>query len=79
MSTLPNHEFPIGASATDGLTPSDSDFWERAFLAVLPLAMEVQGWRMGDKPISQGNDRVELAAVWADHAVRTRRARGTQG
>jgi hypothetical protein len=60
---------------TDGLTQADKDFWERAFIAVLPTAMEAQGWKIGERKISSGDDRNRLAAFWADAAVLEHRAR----
>jgi hypothetical protein len=60
---------------TDGLTQADKDFWERAFIAVLPTAMTVQGWKFGEQKISSGDDRSRLAAFWADDAVLEHRAR----
>lgn len=65
----------LAVETTDGLTQSDKDFWERAFLVVLPTAMTVQGWKFGEAKISTGDDRSRLAAHWADSAVLDRRAR----
>ncbi|WP_152563255.1 hypothetical protein [Caballeronia zhejiangensis] len=63
------------ATCTDGLTPDEIEFWDRAYLAVLPFAMQCQGWKIGEKPITSGDDRAYLAGRWADAAVRERRSR----
>ena len=47
-------------------------FLDRAFLAIMPAAMNAQGWKFGDKPITSMEDRVSLAAMWAEHALRQR-------
>jgi hypothetical protein len=39
---------------------SDRRFNE-AFLAVLPICMESQTWKRGDKPIASVQDRIQLA------------------
>ena len=49
---------------------SHADRWNAAFLALLPTAMLVDGWQLGDKKVVDGEQRVALAAAWADHAVR---------
>jgi hypothetical protein len=61
--------------STDGLILVDREFWQRAFLAVLPTAMTVQGWTLGQKKISTGEDRMRLAAAWADTAAHEERIR----
>ncbi|WP_088148156.1 hypothetical protein [Achromobacter denitrificans] len=63
------------ADDTNGLTPGDKEIWQAAFLAVLPAAIEAQGWKHGDKAITSGEARVNLAALWADYAVLESRAR----
>lgn len=45
-------------------------FWNRAFLALLPAAMLAQNWTLGNKPITSGDDRVDLARRWADKAAK---------
>lgn len=47
-------------------------FLDRAFLTILPSAMNAQGWTFGDKPITSTEDRVNLAARWAEHALKRR-------
>lgn len=47
-------------------------FLDRAFFAILPAAMNAQGWKFGDKPITSTKDRVTLAAHWAEEALRQR-------
>ena len=41
-------------------------FLDRAFLAILPAALNAQGWTFGNKPISSTADRVKLAKLWAE-------------
>ena len=47
-------------------------FLDRAFLAILPAAMNAVGWTMGDKPIRTTEERVDLAARWAERALKRR-------
>lgn len=47
-------------------------FIDRAFIAALPAAMDVQGWKRGEKPITSLEDRVQLAADFAREAFRRR-------
>lgn len=47
-------------------------FLDRAFIAILPAAMNAQGWSFGDKPISSTEDRVKLARRWAEEAFKQR-------
>lgn len=47
-------------------------FLDRAFLAILPAAMNAQGWKFGDKPITNTEDRIKLAASWAREALSKR-------
>lgn len=53
----------------------EQDFWERAYLAALPVALSASGWTIGDKSITSSNDRNHLAGLWADTALRERRKR----
>ena len=53
---------------TDGVV-IDRIFWEDSFLAVLPFAMECQGWKLDEKSIHTGEDRIDLATRWADRAA----------
>ena len=50
-------------------------FWERAFLAALPVCIDVQGWKHGDKPITNSEQRANLAATFADDALTEYRRR----
>ena len=45
-------------------------FWQRAFLAALPVAFAADGWKRGDTPINDLDDRVKLAAEVADEAMK---------
>ncbi|HLP99165.1 MAG TPA: hypothetical protein VK149_12055 [Sideroxyarcus sp.] len=47
-------------------------FLDRAFLSILPAAMNAQGWTFGDTPISSTQDRVKLARRWAEEALKQR-------
>lgn len=47
-------------------------FLDRAFIATLPAALNADGWKFGDKPITSTDDRVELAARWAVAALKKR-------
>jgi hypothetical protein len=44
-------------------------FLDRAFLAILPAAMNADNWTSGGKPIVSTVDRVKLAASWAREAL----------
>ena len=45
-------------------------FWQRAFLAAIPVAFGAQGWKRGEKQINTLADRMKLAAEAADEAMR---------
>lgn len=47
-------------------------FLDRAYLSVLPVAMNAQGWTFGGKPIASTQDRVKLAVHWAVEALKQR-------
>lgn len=63
------------ADDTNGLTQADKEFWQASFVAMLPAAIQSQGWKMDGKSISSGEDRVKMAAIWADYAVAESRGR----
>lgn len=48
-------------------------FWNRCYIALLPTAMQVNGWRIGDKPVSSTAERVDLARRWTDEATKNMR------
>lgn len=54
---------------------TDEEFWDATFQAVSAAAFQCQGWSRGETPITSLNDRVDLAADWADRAVKVRRNR----
>ncbi|KCB25019.1 hypothetical protein [Bordetella hinzii] len=58
-----------------GAIASERAFWERAFLASMATALQAQGWKFGDKPISTGDERMRLAGIWADRALAERKKR----
>lgn len=43
--------------------------WNRCYLALLPAAMQVAGWTLGDKPVNSTADRLRLAVSWTNQAV----------
>lgn len=43
-------------------------FLDRAFIALLPVAMTAQGWKFGDQPVNSSKDRIRLAKEWAREA-----------
>ncbi len=47
-------------------------FLDKAFLSVLPTAMNAQGWSFGSEPITSTKDRVTLAKRWAEEALKQR-------
>lgn len=49
-------------------------FWQRAFLAALPAALEGQGWSRRGVAITTLKDRVRLAEEIADEALEVARA-----
>ena len=63
------------ADDTNGLTPADKEFWQAAFVALLPSAIAAQNWKVNGTAITSGEDRVCMAAVWADYAVLENRRR----
>lgn len=48
-------------------------FLDRAFMAALPACIAAQGWKAGDKPISNVPERVDLAWDFAMSALKRRR------
>lgn len=53
----------------------EMEFWERAYIAILPIAMNSSGWTINDKQITSGDDKAHLAALWADSAAKNWRMR----
>ena len=49
---------------------SHADRWNAAFLALLPTAMVAENWTLSKEQVRSGDQRVALAAAWADLAVR---------
>lgn len=58
--------------AREAYRKSRQEFLDKAFLSVLPVAMQVQGWKFGDQPIASSDDRIKLAAIWAKNALHQR-------
>ena len=48
-------------------------FYDRAFLAALPFAMEQEGWTRGNKKINTLEDRIRLASETAHDALKQRK------
>lgn len=44
--------------------------WNACYLALLPTAMTVHGWTMGQTSVHTAEQRIDLAKIWADLAVR---------
>ena len=51
-------------------------FWQRAMIAALPVAAQQSTWKRGENPISSIDDRMALAADFADSALAVARNRG---
>ncbi|NLZ11093.1 MAG: hypothetical protein GX086_07155 [Alcaligenaceae bacterium] len=66
------------AVKTNGLTGDDLYFWEQVFHDLLPVAIKEHGWTSDGKPIASSDDRVALAAIWADCAALERKRRLSQ-
>ncbi len=45
---------------------------DRIYLALLPVAMTVEGWKIGHDLVSNGEQRTRLAALWTQHAMKNR-------
>lgn len=45
-------------------------FRRRAFLAALPVCIDTHGWKQGDKPIANVEQRVSLANSFAEEAMK---------
>jgi hypothetical protein len=71
LATPPASPDPHATPAVDPHLPWECrDFWQRSFLAVLPTAIESQGWKLGDQLIMTGRQKIDLlAAGWADDAL----------
>ncbi len=50
-------------------SPSHIDFFERAFLALLPAAMRAQNWKYGEVRINSEDRRIWMARQWAAQAT----------
>ncbi|MDR8920518.1 hypothetical protein [Burkholderia multivorans] len=57
---------------------TEIEFWEKAFLALLPVAMQATTWYVNGRRVTDGDGRVVLAASWADAAFDQRQARLSQ-
>ena len=55
---------------------ADTALWQRAYVAALPAAMAMEGWKKGEKPITGLSDRVKLARDIADEALKQARLAG---
>lgn len=43
--------------------------WEKAFLDLVPVALNASGWTSDGKPVTSGDARIALAAAWADLVI----------
>ncbi|WP_186079310.1 hypothetical protein [Burkholderia gladioli] len=64
----PNEEPEVPENTPEG----QIEFWDRAFLASLPIAMQVSGWKFDGVSITSSAQRAFLAGVWADFATKER-------
>lgn len=46
----------------------DQDYFRALMLAALPVAMEIEGWQLGGKPIASMTERADLAIMFAKDA-----------
>lgn len=51
-------------------------FWREVFMGILPMASTQDTWTLGDKRISTPEQRMNLAALFADAAVKELKKRG---
>lgn len=54
----------------------DNALWQRLFVAAIPAAVKAEGWKFGDKPILNVEDRVKLALFIADEAFAVAKSEG---
>ena len=54
----------------DAISSARGSLWNQAYLALLPAAMQVSDWVIGEEKITSGEQRVRLAKLWADKAVK---------
>ena len=47
-------------------------FLDRAYLALLPVAMQVDNWSFRGEAVTTGEQRTSLAVAWAREALRKR-------
>lgn len=54
----------------------DNALWQRLFVAAIPAAVKAEGWKFGEKPIVNVEDRVKLAKSFADEAFAAAKREG---
>jgi len=59
--------------AADRYRREQQAFLDKALLALLPACMNAQGWKIGDDVVTDAKQRVRLAVLFADEALRQRR------
>ena len=50
---------------------AEAEAWNRCYLALLPAAMQVDGWTIDSKEVSTSEERINLARAWADKAAKS--------
>lgn len=55
--------------SVEQLAAKKAAFWQRAYIAVLPAAMTVNDWFIGDVKVSKTEQRILLARKWATEAL----------
>lgn len=47
-------------------------FIDKAYIALLPIAMTVNNWKIDEKLVTSVDDRIELARRWVNEALKKR-------
>lgn len=56
----------------EALRKEQQSFLDRVFIACIAEAMHIQGWKIGDKPVTTIPDRITVARDFALDALRRR-------
>lgn len=57
------------STGTESFKERKAAFWQRSYIAILPTAMTVNGWMIGDLKINTAEQRIFMARRWADEAL----------
>lgn len=49
--------------------------WDRIYLTLLPIAMTATGWKVDDTPVTSQAQRIAMARMWTNAAVKERKLR----